>query len=355
MTETRVSRETLISRLTGISIKGGAGSGFFNHEGRPGERGGSVDDGVPNVESDDMDRSSEPLSLRDGWEKGPTLATATQAERTRFNNSARRELPVYRSAADVPYRPEDRHIEYADRKAPSFFDYAQKMEYNEKTVARVATFRKVVESSPLAIRVYEERLFDLLAEGRFKTQFETGDSAGTYDPDLRSRIEESAFGVPADIDPALRPIYGYVKHGSPSVSPYGNIEMVLKDSVKHRASVTWGDSLTDPAAPYTVGVMIDEMDDDRLVRGALGSYAENFPASSYDIASPPENLYNFSGYIEAQIHGGLALADVDHVVIHSFLPKGQDNGNEQRVVLLKKFGIPAEVAYYTDSKQRQHV
>lgn len=327
-------RDDLLQRMTGVSravkgnaAKGGPGSGFFNHEGRPGERGGSVDDGIENVESSG-DGGSLSFAPRGGGEDVLALLTG--------EDTAQAEAPAL-----VPYRPSDAVVERAAQWA-----HENMKGYNDLSLC-VESFMDIVEERPLAIRIPEERLGDLLDSGRFMTQFETGDSVGCYDPDLRSRVEESAFGVPDDIDPALRPVYGYIDYETPPVDYYGNAEVVLKDSVKRRTSVTLGDSLTSANSPRFVGVLIDEMGNSERVLAAMGDNIRfmNEHRLARDYAGK-KRLYTYLSYIEAQVHGGVTLADIDHIVIHSYdyVSEGE-TGSADYAKMLNDFGIPTTVTY----------
>ena len=69
------------------------------------------------------------------------------------------------------------------------------------------------------------KLDDVLDDGRYKTQFETGKSRGYYDPMARRLIENHLFDVPMRARYAKRPVYGALRDLSvghlPSYGQYG--------------------------------------------------------------------------------------------------------------------------------------
>lgn len=155
---------------------------------------------------------------------------------------------------------------------------------------------------------------DIMQSGRFKTQFETGDSNGSYDPGYRTSHEERMFGLTAQTPPAARPVYGYLQapEGHPnreteeqSARPYGSVEFSLKpERVAHRATVTFGDSLGSrhPAVP--------------LQDAQLGQHIpEDFVETPRYGEMPEGREYHPRTYYEMQIHGGVSTRDVDRVDI----------------------------------------
>ncbi|MGW5520448.1 alpha/beta hydrolase, partial [Nocardia africana] len=200
----------------------------------------------------------------------------------------------------------------------------------------------LVEGKPLAIRMRQEALFGLLADGRFKTQFEGmlgGGRAGEV-----ARLEDRWFGNPEDVDPRLRPVYGLVlidgerpaglsdaatsaglgdlrtRLYTEKVAMYGRIEVVLRDDVRQRATFCVGDSLVysgsqfdgkpartvpspllDPR-PESFGVVplsADVAVEDHALRGIERDYSGA--------------LFRRHQFVESHIHGGVTLADIDHI------------------------------------------
>jgi len=156
----------------------------------------------------------------------------------------------------------------------------------------------------MSVRRREGSALKILQDGRFKTQFEVGTSGGVFAPSYRAECELSGLGAPMLLDPKLRPVYGYISGLDPYMAgSYGQIEFVLKESVKARATFTLGDSLADFQNGHSVGTPVN--------RPGIGSMDGNVGvalAKSWDSLS----------YVEVQIHGGLRLVDVDHIVMHGY-------------------------------------
>ena len=159
---------------------------------------------------------------------------------------------------------------------------------------------KIVGSEPISINMTDESFGEIVQDGRFKSQFETQDSGGTYNPGMRKKAEAIKFGVPVDIPPSQRPIYGSIDAGGTTSDDsmawmYGKVRVVLKNDVRSRSTFTTADSLLGeiiPSAvtnPHTRGTQ---------VTGTAGD--GNDP---------------YHGFIEAQIHGGVRTSDIAEIVI----------------------------------------
>lgn len=173
----------------------------------------------------------------------------------------------------------------------------------------VADMQTLLDRSELSTRRSEGAALKILKEGRFKTQFETGDSSGVYDPEYRALEENRMFGYPTDrwIGPdgrptVPRPVYGYFWTGDYAVSgydggsSYGHVRFVLSPEARARTTVTWEDSLG------ATGVIPSSAVDVRAI-------SLNRPLR--EVARQGETNYLHAGsYIEAQIHGELSMSDV---------------------------------------------
>lgn len=177
-------------------------------------------------------------------------------------------------------------------------------------------------------------------EGRYKSQFETNKSDGTFYPKFRSTKEDLYFGFPKYDTPegeqavAYRPIYGYFalddngilnesgKHPpANSVSGYGAVTVKINKKIAmERATISFRDSL--------------HMSDVPLVPAALPHYS----ALCYAVSGKPEiqvlqqfleepvnhEIFRklFFYYTETQFHGGLTARDIESV--HLSLANGLD-------------------------------
>lgn len=189
---------------------------------------------------------------------------------------------------------------------------AWRLKAEGKTLAEVRReagqkLQDAVADAPIVIRrATESRLRSALDEGRFKTQFETGTSSGVLDTEMRANFEQMTWGYPLDLPGAQRPIYGYVSTGGVrpvsagvhhTVDSYGDIQIVLRDSVRGRTTVSAADSLDHRSDLVPAPISAPDW------RAGLGH--------DQDYASP--NWYR-EHYIEAQIHGGVTWDDVAEVV-----------------------------------------
>jgi hypothetical protein len=189
----------------------------------------------------------------------------------------------------------------------------------------------LVRDGEISVRLPAGKLDDVVAAGRLMNQAEVGkmhwstgrdpDSPGDRTPGYataRRAAEQDFFGVPKGTKRADRPIYGFVSGGPENelwTKMYGNAELVLRPSVKNRASVTSGDSLDDKLIPARWHDVASGNFDPRLNMRSVESdpTRERYTprggmAWTQDVLSPRYN--------EVQVRGGVSLADVDHVVLH---------------------------------------
>jgi hypothetical protein len=185
------------------------------------------------------------------------------------------------------------------------------------------------EAVEIRVRMRSPGFGGFVHDGRYVTQFERpGVSGGAKHHALRTLVEHTVLGVPPDCAPRDRPVYGYLSNSdesSPALQQYGPVILHLKPSVMRRATFTGADSF-DFAVHAALG-------DPCLIPAPVGRPASTaLPA--YDIfvathATPPTfgrldvdplghtgfgDLTSY-GYAEAQIFGGLSLADVRAVTI----------------------------------------
>ncbi|WP_203911201.1 hypothetical protein [Rhizocola hellebori] len=190
--------------------------------------------------------------------------------------------------------------------------------YKKDVAARLG---ELLDGKPVAVRVRDETaLRGILSGGRFKTSLEGAKRAPhlSTDADAR-RLGEQILGISPETPPELRPVYGYVAiHGiEPALSEgkkisgiaqregqedvlsvYGKVQVVLKPEVRGRSTATVGDSLDEigwirpspldsPSAESVVAHDLEWMDDPGWTR---------------------------TGYVEAQVHGGVRTEDIAEVV-----------------------------------------
>jgi len=205
----------------------------------------------------------------------------------------------------------------------------------------VKTWQEYLDDSQISIQVPDEEVLEqILGDGRFKSQFESGYSLGIYDTKARASMEKRLFGYAEDAAPSTRPIYGYAHQGAGAYGPggvdgYGNVRVILKDEVKERTTVTMTDSLM---AGDTVGASpITELHYSSFspwevppdpVQAARYVYRKGADAPGYS-------------YIEAQVHGGVRAEDIEQVLFSEIdYPDGPLRSVAEK---LDELGIPWEV------------
>ncbi|MGW0178755.1 hypothetical protein [Nocardia sp. NPDC003345] len=214
-----------------------------------------------------------------------------------------------------------------------------------------ADLRTLVTGKRIAIRVRPEVLTAVLHDGRFKTRFETGNSAGGTKDAGRAQLERTWFGYDADNLPDhLRPVYGYVMVngervaatgpnglgwwerledskwalgiGSPDMlSAYGEVQVVLKPEIAQRTTFTVGDSWNYRESTFPSHILNPQPESYNALQPPLGSRAE--PGGLYPSELPlltvdrqyESTWFASSDFVEAQVHGGVSVRDIDHVLL----------------------------------------
>lgn len=147
-------------------------------------------------------------------------------------------------------------------------------------------------------------LAQLVADGRYRSQFETGTSAGgltAHPGGDRWRWESELFGGAYDDAPAAeRPVYGALAlPGDGPFGPaprFGSCHLRLRPEVLDRVTLAFPDSAHGPEALGTAAGA-----------PALAAAADARAAGRFDA---------LDDYVEAHVHGGLLLArDVEAVVL----------------------------------------
>jgi hypothetical protein len=196
---------------------------------------------------------------------------------------------------------------------------------DEETLSRgLATLQQDVNDAPLTINVPEEVIEGIVREGGVKNQYDTGTSGGIVTT-RRKMAEASVFEVDLDAPNEDFPVYGHVnihaidgtvrERTRYAAISYGEVEIRLKNEVKARTTVSFDDSLRDlgsqtiapaPASKVDLGMIPARSD----VWWRYTGIMEN--------ASKGTSYRKNVSYIEAQIHGGVKLSDIDVVLFHVF-------------------------------------
>ncbi|MEU1985133.1 hypothetical protein [Nocardia sp. NPDC019395] len=246
-----------------------------------------------------------------------------------------------------------------------------------------ARLRRLVNAKPVVIRVNPATLAAVLRDGRFKTKFETGKSAGGAGLEGRAWLERVWFGHDPDTFPDReRPVYGSVQlngdyaaatgpHGigwferlgdsewkqgigdADTLSAYGEIQVILKPDVLDRTTFTVGDSFNDRAATFPSHISNPQPESFYAYDNSTDGSAYKSPATnalgSFDRQYDLPSVTNWT-YVEAQVHGGVRVNDIDHVLLpHDPAPELRqaldDNNVPWRVFnneTIAREGTPAE-------------
>lgn len=182
----------------------------------------------------------------------------------------------------------------------------------------------------------------LLVTGVFRTQFETGTSAGSYSPEptgARAQWERTLFGLES-VDPVHRPRYGGLNiagHPDGAAPRFGSCVLELNPRTLTRSTLAVGDSHTlpedigtiDESMPVLAG-LLERADATgavfRLPTGSVGGLVAllRAPRSSARITEPGRAL---DDYLEVQVHGPVHLdSDVVGMVLDPSF-RGTDIGD----------------------------
>lgn len=176
----------------------------------------------------------------------------------------------------------------------------------------------------VGIHIHNENLRKVMDDGRYKTQFESGISGGMLDTDRRAMQEVAMFSLHPSLSGEKRPVYGQIYTDGFSMDSwreagqYGQTVLVLKKSNHERTSYTSGDSLGRTVQSSSMKTPSFHGGDKKELGGT-----DMFGGS--DLA-----------YIEAQIHGGVKVSDISHIIIPSDGGVGPDG-------FRKKYNIPSSI------------
>ncbi len=194
-------------------------------------------------------------------------------------------------------------------------------EYRDEIRSNLAD---MTEGSTVRMRVRTDTLGKIAdGEGEFKNQHsdDVDESAGTYNPELRDRIESQKMGTDPSDPASKKPKYGYMSESGTELTDdptgvigYGGVAVEFSDDVKERTTFQRDDSLNYAAQDGNVKTIPQPVNDpdERIFR-----------ADTTEKLSKTEELDAFSDvtagvpYYETQIHGELTLEDVSRVYVAS--------------------------------------
>ncbi|MEV0108734.1 hypothetical protein AB0H42_20670 [Nocardia sp. NPDC050799] len=212
--------------------------------------------------------------------------------------------------------------------------------------------RELFANKDIAIRVTPQGLAGVLHHKRFVTAVEISHPDSNV---VRSRIalHDDCFGYDRrGYPPELRPVSGYVRilgeqasgaRDSDALAVYGDVQVVLKPEVLGRATACVGDAVTyshytrpspllKPDA-WSYGIVPHGAADTEFgYRAPLGVLAGI--DRKYDSAD-----FLRHQYVEAQVHGGVKISDIDHVIF----PGEPSGGLVEALSSVREGGIPWKI------------
>jgi hypothetical protein len=199
--------------------------------------------------------------------------------------------------------------------------YEQLKKYSEFN-SKLEAYAKDIAKANVVKAIEGLDLIKVLEDGRLKNQFETGTSNGAYNPTLRLQNELKISGTPIDTAPEKRSIFGYLATFEDEKLPkdpkskknilhvastytkgYGDFKIVMKPSVQERTTFTASDSM--------MGSQIAQVVSPNVTPEAMkmaGFLADPYTALNFT----PESVLGY--YLEAQIHGGISLSDIERII-----------------------------------------
>ena len=195
----------------------------------------------------------------------------------------------------------------------------------------------------IGIRFHAEDLKAILNDGRFKSQFETGKSGGSYDPAFRRKAEKEQMGYKKSTLKQDRPIYGMLFEGKDTskISPtqfggvhYGDVVAILKPSVKTHSTVTFEDSLSVHGGVCTSPLLKPSRYSIPTSYKTFHNFYESSKSGGkMQLSKVITN--NISGYAEVQIHNRQAtVSNIERLIFPKWFSK-----DDIPVDFLRKQGI----------------
>lgn len=205
-------------------------------------------------------------------------------------------LKNYENSSDMKRKTEKAvtAIEGLKLKYPKELIEKKAQEFSQRSKERI-------ERSSLYTRVPAEKVKKIIEDGRLKNCFETKRSMGSDSVEYRRGSEREYFGFGADYDDKKRPIYGFLgEHPKDGLlETYGEVSFKLKADKKGDSTYCYGDSLEENR-------VCNSCDDFNVYTAGDKNFAEFIDKGDFSM-----------DYIEAQIHNGVSVDDIDTVYFPS--------------------------------------
>lgn len=235
--------------------------------------------------------------------------------------------PVGKVTADkIDLKPNQELVNKTDQYNKSYLERnnVENIEEFEKNIKQELS--KLLDENEFATRTSMEGLEKILEEGRIKSQFETDKSSTVIGKEFRAEVEETLYGYPRDLDPKLRPIYGYLTNSKNGFEfsryngalRYGNVSIILKKKgLSNRTTFTLGDSLDGTRYDYKVPTLYDQPNMQAL--SASRSLCDKYGTYTGKVGKDLYEVTNNVSYLELQFHGGVSINNIEKVYIHTYV------------------------------------
>ncbi len=171
--------------------------------------------------------------------------------------------------------------------------------------------KRLADEGDVCIRVPEGVFEEILHDGYFMNQHESGESGGMLDNDMREGAEMRMFGIPRGSSADTYPIYGYMRgdgYTEGNLAMYGRVRITLKKRIKDAITITYGDSLNFGHYGTLVPSPLNNPHAGNIAQGGLDFW-------EVDRHEKLGEALNEMGahYVEAQIHGGIMIDDIERI------------------------------------------
>lgn len=208
--------------------------------------------------------------------------------------------------------------------------HAIKPEYAASLIATTRAALRTARNDGVHISMHGQALLNVLADGRMKNLQELEAEGGKAFTQAMKKIEPGAkeshldhrravlnsMGIPESTPVEDLPIFGWGnRSGVDDTYLFGAYTVRLKPEVLERTSFTVGDSFLDEVPPIMAGD-IETASDETLLQASMWN-ARNALSG---LESGAEDLSWAVPYVEAQVHGGVSLSDIDAILINPDIP-----------------------------------
>lgn len=186
-------------------------------------------------------------------------------------------------------------------------------------------------AKPTYVRMFPGGLNGMARDGRMKTVHDTRDKGDEYQKQ-RGDYEREVVGLDDNTPAEHMPVYGYVGDAG-TADVYGPVAVKLRPETRDRTTATVGDSLNGLSQPYAVDKLPDLTDDQLLANIYGGTNVQNYLARG-----------SIWDYLEAQVHGGVTLDDIESVHIELDHDETLDGvASPETLATLRRHGIKVVV------------